>query len=79
MANPILQNFLIKQPPRNTASVTLADCAYNSIIFVLAVAYFLAIAVPICLVLVFHLERKTKVVTLADYIASANTKKPLAG
>ena len=74
MANPILRRFHIYKPPLNPAKAILANYAYSSIVFVMASLYFLAMALPICLVLVLLLERKTKKDQLSHYLASVNTK-----
>ena len=69
----MLRKFNNTKPPSNKAQATLAAYAYSSVILAMATVYFLAMAIPICLVLVFLLERKTTV-THAHYLASANTK-----
>ena len=69
----MLRKFNNTKPPSNKAQATLAAYAYSSVILAMATVYFLAMAIPICLVLVFLLERKTTV-THAHYLASAKTK-----
>ena len=74
MANPILRRLNIYKPPSNPATASIANYAYSSIILVLATLYFLALAIPICLVLVFLLDRKQKQDQVSHYLASVNTK-----
>ena len=69
----MLRKSFTRKPPRNMAPANLAEYAYSSIRSVMASTYFLAMATPIYLVLVFNLERKTNVATIADFMASMNT------
>jgi hypothetical protein len=56
------------------APAAFADYAYHCIILTMAAVYFLAMAIPICLVLVYNLDRKTEVTKLDHLMASVNTK-----
>jgi hypothetical protein len=62
------------KPPKITAPAIFANYAYDSIIFVMAVVYFLVMAMPMFVILVILLGRKTNATYLNHVLASKYTK-----